>query len=188
MSEGLRWRWIILFVAAWVGLSAGLIAVASGGEDGAEPEVSAAETADATMEGMPAEADTHEGMPAEEAADHAHEDAGGHAAEEDAHGELAIPEGAQVLTVAGTEFEFDTPEITVEAGVPVALTYENVGAAEHDWVLFTPDGREVEGAHAHAMPGEEATAVFTLEPGEYEFWCTIPGHKELGMVGTLLAS
>ncbi|MCH7860368.1 MAG: multicopper oxidase domain-containing protein, partial [Proteobacteria bacterium] len=42
---------------------------------------------------------------------------------------------------------------------------------------------------AHAMPGTTASVIFTAtEPGEYEFFCTIPGHKEAGMVGRLIVT
>jgi uncharacterized cupredoxin-like copper-binding protein len=28
--------------------------------------------------------------------------------------------------------------------------------------------------------------VVNAEPGEYEFHCSVPGHKEAGMTGTLI--
>jgi uncharacterized cupredoxin-like copper-binding protein len=28
--------------------------------------------------------------------------------------------------------------------------------------------------------------TFTVEEGTYEFYCSIPGHRESGMVGTLV--
>jgi plastocyanin len=92
-----------------------------------------------------------------------------------------------MIEVSGTEFAFDPADFDVEAGRPVAVTFVNEGTAEHDWTLRTLDGEEVEGAHANAGPGEEAAAVFTLEPGTYEAWCTLPGHYEGGMKGTVVA-
>ena len=36
------------------------------------------------------------------------------------------------------------------------------------------------------QPGESGTLSFTpTEAGEYEFYCTVIGHREAGMVGTL---
>jgi uncharacterized cupredoxin-like copper-binding protein len=39
---------------------------------------------------------------------------------------------------------------------------------------------------AIAKPGQTTTLEFTpTAPGTYEYICTIPGHKEAGMKGTL---
>ena len=36
-------------------------------------------------------------------------------------------------------------------------------------------------------PGQSALALFQLaEPGAYTFYCDLPGHREAGMVGTLI--
>jgi uncharacterized cupredoxin-like copper-binding protein len=32
---------------------------------------------------------------------------------------------------------------------------------------------------------ETATKTLNLAPGRYELFCSLPGHKEAGMVGTL---
>ncbi len=105
---------------------------------------------------------------------------GGQAAEE-------IPPDAQMIEVSGAEFAFDPADFDVEAGRPVAVTFVNEGTVEHDWSLRTLDGQEVEGAQSAAGPGEQAVAVFTLEPGSYEAWCTIEGHYEAGMKGSVVA-
>ena len=36
--------------------------------------------------------------------------------------------------------------------------------------------------------GEESTVTVELEPGEYEFYCSVPGHEAGGMKGTLTVS
>ena len=35
-------------------------------------------------------------------------------------------------------------------------------------------------------PGETQTVVINAKPGSYEYYCNVPGHKEAGMVGTLV--
>lgn len=41
--------------------------------------------------------------------------------------------------------------------------------------------------HALTQPGGSTTIKFTaLEAGEYEIFCTVQGHKEAGMIGTLI--
>lgn len=102
-------------------------------------------------------------------------------------GMVEIPPNAQKFEVVGTEFAFDPADFEVEAGRPVAVTFVNEGTVEHDWALRTMDGQEVDGALAHAAAGETAVAVFTLDPGTYEAWCTITGHYEAGMKGSVVA-
>ena len=88
------------------------------------------------------------------------------------------------------------------------FTLVNDGLVEHDVefvgvptedieVLGSAEGHErLGGGHhdegvvaAHADPGTTATVIFTAsEAGEYDFACTIPGHKEAGMVGRLVVT
>lgn len=34
-------------------------------------------------------------------------------------------------------------------------------------------------------PGQTSTTTATLTPGTYQYYCTVPGHAQAGMVGTL---
>lgn len=112
---------------------------------------------------------------------------GGHM--DDGDGSVEIPEGAHAAEIELTDFAFAPDSITVEAGEPVALTVHNMGEAAHDWTVHLPDGTEVPDGHVHAEPGAMSTGVFTIdEPGTYEVWCTVAGHKDLGMVATLVAT
>jgi plastocyanin len=74
----------------------------------------------------------------------------------------------------------DAITLTVTPGTTVEMI--NEGAAEHD---FTVDAL---GVHVPAAPGEtvEVTIPADAAPGEYEFYCSVPGHKAAGMVGTLV--
>lgn len=41
--------------------------------------------------------------------------------------------------------------------------------------------------HVSVAAGQSSTLDFTaLEPGEYEYFCSVPGHKEAGMTGLLI--
>jgi plastocyanin len=82
------------------------------------------------------------------------------------------------LSVEGTEFEFVPAELSAPAG-DVVVTLVNTGVIEHD---FTIDEL---GAHIHANAGETSTGTFTASPGTYEVYCSVAGHRESGMVGTL---
>lgn len=101
-----------------------------------------------------------------------------------AHGEnSAVPDGARRIDVVGRDFAFEPATIEVAAGEPIelALRVEN---EEHD---FTSDDA---GAHIGGEPGETAVGGFTApdEPGEYEFWCSVGNHRQLGMEGTLVVT
>ena len=89
--------------------------------------------------------------------------------------------GHIVLTAdPGGELSFDQTELTASAGeVTIELVNEST----------TPHNVEVEGNGVEEVSEtitESTTELtLTLEPGEYEFYCAVPGHREAGMEGTL---
>ena len=55
------------------------------------------------------------------------------------------------------------------------------GVVEHDFTITGVTGR------AYALPASKGTGTFDLtKPGTYAVMCSIPGHKEAGMVATLV--
>jgi plastocyanin len=75
---------------------------------------------------------------------------------------------------------FDKTELTAPAGeVTIHLTNE----------AQIPHNVEVEGNGVEevsdTITGSDTHLTLTLEPGEYEFYCAVPGHREGGMEGTL---
>ena len=87
---------------------------------------------------------------------------------------------AAVVTVASHDIYFEPRELTIPANTPVRFVLPNLGAAPHD---FTIDALDV---HVTQMPGETKEIEITAPPGEYEFYCSVPGHREAGMVGKLI--
>ena len=73
---------------------------------------------------------------------------------------------------------FDPDRIAVEAG-QIPVTLRNEGTVVHDFRV------EQQPFLVEAQPGETATGTITLEPGTYEFYCSLPGHREAGMEGVL---
>ena len=91
-----------------------------------------------------------------------------------------VAEGARRIEVAATSFEFDPDEITVTAGEDVAIVLSSDDLL-HD---FTIDDIDV---HVAADRGETAEGGLRAdEAGEYTFYCTVAGHREAGMEGTLV--
>lgn len=92
---------------------------------------------------------------------------------------------AQNVTIKSLDtLKFDPATATVRSGSPVHLTLDNSGAALiHDWVIDDFEGKKLS---VEAQPRQTATLDFTpTKAGTYQFYCSQPGHKEAGMVGTL---
>lgn len=102
---------------------------------------------------------------------------GGH----DDHGESSpAVEGARRIEVNATSFAFDPDEIEITAGEDVAIVLSSEDIL-HD---FTVDGLDV---HVAADRGETVEGGLRVdEPGEYTYYCTIAGHRDAGMAGTLI--
>jgi len=77
----------------------------------------------------------------------------------------------------GGALAFDQTELTAPAGeVTIHLTND----------AQIPHNVEVEGAGvSDTVTGADTSLDVTLEPGEYVFYCAVPGHREGGMEGTL---
>jgi len=97
-------------------------------------------------------------------------------------GEANTPmvDGAREIEVTGTSFAFDPEEITVAAGedVTIVLTADDI---LHDFTVEDAEG------HVAADAGETASGGLRIdEPGTYTFYCSVEGHREAGMEGTLV--
>ncbi len=95
--------------------------------------------------------------------------------------------GGAALTVELGDLYFKPNVLTAKPGQTLQITLDNRGALEHDFVLYDADG-QTELFHQHSIqPGQKVSVSFQApgKPGTYSFVCTVPGHKEAGMVGTL---
>lgn len=88
------------------------------------------------------------------------------------------------LTLSAPEdgtLAFDTDALDAEAG-EVTIGFDNPASIEHD-VAIEGDGEEIAKSDLVSEGTTEVSA--DLEPGEYTFYCSVPGHREGGMEGTL---
>lgn len=85
----------------------------------------------------------------------------------------ADPEGGLAYTV--------TEETTAPGKVKVV--FNNPQPVAHDVAFEDSGGKEV-GATEVITEGEDSTEI-EFKAGEYTFYCTVPGHREGGMEGTL---
>jgi plastocyanin len=81
----------------------------------------------------------------------------------------------------GGALEFEKGELTAPAG-EITLVMENAASVEHN-IAVKGDGIDEKGP----VVGEGGTSelTVTLQPGEYEFYCSVPGHEAAGMEGML---
>ena len=102
------------------------------------------------------------------------------------------------ITVASFEWGFEPEAIVLQVGQEVALTLENDGDILHN---FNVDGLLVDVIEEISSGGfsgsddklfvgagsDDAGLIrfVALEAGEYEFYCTIGSHRQLGMEGRL---
>jgi len=87
------------------------------------------------------------------------------------------------LSVTAIDIAFEQTELQAPPDTDVTLTLTNEGVAQHDLVIEDT---------GYAMPllgsGESASITFNLPAGIYTYFCSVPGHRQAGMVGELTVS
>lgn len=98
------------------------------------------------------------------------------------HEQAVTVQASGRVTVVGKEFQFIPNVIRIERGQAVTIVFKDEGALSHN--LTIP------GLHVRTptiQSGAQATLHFIAkEAGTFPFWCTVPGHKEAGMRGTVV--
>lgn len=88
---------------------------------------------------------------------------------------------SETVTISGSEFSYEPATISAKVGQSVTVVYTNVGKYPHDFVI---DELGVKSQTIKA--GETETFTFTpSKAGTFAFYCSLPNHREKGMVGTL---
>ncbi|HYM69927.1 MAG TPA: cupredoxin domain-containing protein [bacterium] len=80
------------------------------------------------------------------------------------------------VQIGAKEFAFTPKTVTVGSGV-ARFVITNGGTVEHDFVIDALKTKS-----PLIKPGQTVTVLVTLKPGTYQVYCDVPGHKELGMV------
>ena len=96
---------------------------------------------------------------------------------------LPVVDGAPEITVEADDFAFVPDRIELTAGEAANIVLvsvgggHNLGIADGDFLLPIVD------------EGEQTRGALTIdEPGTYEMVCTVPGHLEQGMRGTVVVA
>jgi plastocyanin len=80
------------------------------------------------------------------------------------------------------QLAFTTDEASAKAG-EVTINFTNSSPIPHDVRVESSGGEELGGTEVISEQGESATV--DLKPGEYTYFCSVPGHREAGMEGAL---
>ncbi|TMK99208.1 MAG: hypothetical protein E6G34_06880 [Actinobacteria bacterium] len=103
-----------------------------------------------------------------------------------AAGKPAAPASTTLKLAAATggTLAYDTKQLQAKAG-KVSIDFSNSSPIEHD--VTVAQGSRVLGATPIFVGGSKTLAL-TLAPGTYTFYCSVPGHRQAGMEGTLSVS
>ena len=101
----------------------------------------------------------------------------------DREGRTVTTKAGGAVRVVAKEYSFDPSTIVVRGPGAVRFTLKNDGSLAHD-IRVLNDGKALGGTQPFP-PGKSESATVRLEPGEYEFICTVGDHAELGMKGKL---
>jgi uncharacterized cupredoxin-like copper-binding protein len=104
--------------------------------------------------------------------------------EEEAEQPAAKERGGNTLRLSADpsgELRFDKQSLEARAG-PVVLVMNNPSPVPHN---ISIEGRGVDQEGKTVDEGGTSTVRAQLQPGEYDFYCSVPGHRQGGMEGTL---
>lgn len=83
-------------------------------------------------------------------------------------------------TIGMYDIYFEPRRVVIPANTDVRLILENKGEAPHSFEL------KDQGVLVNVEPHTAAEVVVNLPPGSYKFICEVPGHKQVGMNGSLV--
>ncbi len=87
----------------------------------------------------------------------------------------------RTIEVTATEMRFDPDRVEAQTGEQIFLRLRNRGQVAHSLTIELPSGDRT----VSADPGVDAILAFRAPaPGEYRFYCRIPGHE--AQQGTLI--
>lgn len=82
----------------------------------------------------------------------------------------------------GGQLEFDTKTLSASAG-KVSVDFTNKSPIGHNVTIESSSGETV--GSTPTFTGGSKTLSVDLKPGTYKFFCSVPGHRQAGMEGTL---
>jgi outer membrane protein assembly factor BamB len=90
--------------------------------------------------------------------------------------------GTVALAAKDNQLAYTTNKATATAG-KVTIKFTNASALQHNVVLTGPGGKVV--GQTPIFHGGTKDFTANLKPGTYTYYCSVPGHRQAGMQGTL---
>jgi plastocyanin len=91
------------------------------------------------------------------------------------------PGGTLKLAADPTQIAYDKTALSSKPG-KVTIDFDNPSQVSHD-VAIAKGSTEI--AKSDLIASSSTSVSADLAPGKYVFFCTVPGHREAGMQGTL---
>jgi plastocyanin len=88
------------------------------------------------------------------------------------------------VTASADQLAYDQSSLETGSG-SVTIDFTNPSTTGHDIRIEDESGEDIGGTDVIA--DDSTTATVELEPGSYTFFCSVPGHREAGMEGSLTA-
>jgi plastocyanin len=110
------------------------------------------------------------------------EDKAGEAKKEAEGGSAGSGSTIDVEADPSGSLSFTTDNATAKAGKDT-VNFTNSSPVPHDVRFEDSSGEDVGGTETLSEGNESATVE--LKPGKYTFYCSVPGHRQAGMEGTL---
>jgi uncharacterized cupredoxin-like copper-binding protein len=96
-------------------------------------------------------------------------------AEQGGGGETAATE----VNLELVDIAFVPKDFTIAANTDILIHLTNTGAAPHNFTV------ESLGISEDVAPGESKDVTINTGPGELDYYCDVPGHRQAGMEGTI---
>ena len=83
---------------------------------------------------------------------------------------------------SGGQLAYTETSLSAPAGEDT-VEFNNPASIGHDVVIEDADGNEV--ARTDVITDDTTSTTANLKPGDYTYFCSVDGHREAGMEGTL---
>jgi plastocyanin len=88
-----------------------------------------------------------------------------------------------ISTPSGSDLAYDQKSVSVAKPGSVTVDFDNKQPLQHDVAVADSSGKVL--GQTDLVSSGTANTTVDLQPGTYTFYCTVPGHREAGMEGTL---
>lgn len=81
------------------------------------------------------------------------------------------------------QLAYNTKSLSTKSGT-ISIDFTNKSSLPHNMTIESASGEKVGATPTFA--GGSKTLSVSLKPGTYKFFCSVPGHRQAGMEGTLV--